>query len=74
VKWRVILLRPGVDVMDSDFLKQRAAHCRFLAERVGPFVKRRFLDLAAKYEARFPEEISINLTSPVVPLATPHTQ
>jgi hypothetical protein len=54
--------------MNSDFLKQRAAHCRFLAERAEPFIKRRLLDLAAKYEARFPEEISINLTALVVPV------
>jgi len=59
--------------MDSDFLKQRAAHCRFLAEQADPFIKRRLLDLAAKYEAKFPEEISINLTALVVP-QTPHTQ
>jgi hypothetical protein len=60
--------------MDSDFLKQRAAHCRFLAEKADPFIKRRLLDLAAKYEASFPEEISVTFTSQVVPLVTSHTQ
>jgi hypothetical protein len=57
--------------MDSDLLKQRAAHCRFLAEKADPLS---LLDLAAKYEASFPEEISITFTAQVVPLATPHTQ
>ena len=41
-------MRPGVGVMDSDFLKQRAAHCRFLAEKADPFIKRRLLDLRCK--------------------------
>jgi hypothetical protein len=47
-----VLLRPGVGVMDSKFLEQRAAHCRFLAERADPFIKRRLLDLAVRYDAR----------------------
>jgi hypothetical protein len=71
------LLRPGVGVMDSEFIRQRAAHCRFLAEKADPFIKRRLLDLAAKYEAIFPKQpsqISTNLTAPVVPLATPSNQ
>jgi len=38
--------------MDSEFLKQRAAHCRFLAEKADPFIKRRLLDLATSYDAR----------------------
>jgi hypothetical protein len=70
-------LRPGVGVMDSEFLKQRAAHCRFLAENADPFIKRRLLDLAAKYEADLPKQlsqISISLTAQVVPLATPRNQ
>ena len=46
------LLRPGVGVMDGEFLKQRAEHCRFLAEKADPFIKRRLLDLAVKYDAR----------------------
>jgi hypothetical protein len=56
--------------MDSEFLKERAAHCRFLAGNSDPFIKRRLLDLAAKYEADFPKQpsqISINLTAQVVP-------
>jgi hypothetical protein len=72
-----LLLRPGVGVMDSEFIKERAAHCGFLAEKADPFIKRRLLDLAAKYEADFskqPSQISINLTAQVVPLATPRNQ
>jgi hypothetical protein len=38
--------------MDSEFLKQRAAHCRFLAEKADPFIKRRLLDLATSYDAK----------------------
>jgi hypothetical protein len=38
--------------MDSEFLKQQAAHCRFLAEKADPFIKRRLLDLAVRYDAR----------------------
>lgn len=49
---RACLLRPGVGVMDSKFLKQRAAHCRVLAERADPFIKRRLLDLASSYDAK----------------------
>jgi hypothetical protein len=71
------LLRPGVGVMDSEFLKQRAAHCRFLAEKADPFIKRRLLDLAARYEADLPKQpsqASIILTAQVVPLAQSHRQ
>lgn len=63
--------------MDSHFLKERAAHCRFLAEKADPFIKRRLLDLAAKYEEDFSKQlsqVSINLTAQVVPLATPRYQ
>jgi hypothetical protein len=38
--------------MDSEFIKQCAAHCRSLAEKADPFIKRRLLDLAVKYDAR----------------------
>jgi hypothetical protein len=37
--------------MDSEFLKQQAAHCRVLAEKADPF-KQRLLDLAVRYDAR----------------------
>jgi hypothetical protein len=47
-----VLLRPGVGVMDSEFIKQRAAHCRSLAEKADPFIKRRLLDLAISYDAK----------------------
>ena len=38
--------------MDSEFLKQQAAHCRFLAEKADPFIKRRLLDLTVRYDVR----------------------
>lgn len=38
--------------MDSEFIKQRAAHCRFLAKKADPFIKRRLLDLARRYDAK----------------------
>ena len=38
--------------MDSEFIRQRAAHCRFLAEKADPFIKRRLLDLARIYDAK----------------------
>jgi hypothetical protein len=38
--------------MDIEFIKQRAAHCRFLAEKADPFIKRRLLDLARSYDAK----------------------
>ena len=56
--------------MDSEFLKQRAAYCRLMAENADPFVKRRLLDLAARYEASLPKQppqTSIILTAQVVP-------
>jgi hypothetical protein len=59
--------------MDIEFLKQRAAHCRFLAEKADPFIKRRLLDLAARYEARLPKQPSHTLIiqkAQVVPQAT----
>ena len=39
-------------MLDSKFYKERAAHCRSLAEKADPFIKPRLLDLAAKYEGR----------------------
>ena len=38
--------------MDSEFIKQRAAHCRSLAKKAAPFIKRRLLDLAMSYDAK----------------------
>jgi hypothetical protein len=38
--------------MDSQFIKQCAAHCRSLAEKADPFIKRRLLDLAVSYDAK----------------------
>ena len=36
--------------MDSSFLKEQANRCRSLAENADPFIKKRLLDLAGKYE------------------------
>jgi hypothetical protein len=71
--WRVCCVQE-VGIMDSEFLKQRAAHCRILAEKADPFIKRRLLDLAARYEASLPKQpsqASIILTAQVVPIAQP---
>jgi hypothetical protein len=38
--------------MDGSFLKEQADRCRNLAEKADPFIKRRLLDLAEKYEDR----------------------
>jgi hypothetical protein len=38
--------------MDSSFLREQADRCRSLAERADPFIKRRLLDLAERYDAR----------------------
>jgi hypothetical protein len=38
--------------MDSSFLKEQADRCRSLAEKADPFIKKRLLDLAARYDAK----------------------
>jgi hypothetical protein len=38
--------------MDSSFIKEQADRCRRLVENADPFIKRRLLDLAAKYDDR----------------------
>ena len=38
--------------MDSSFLKEQAERCRRLADEADPFIKKRLLDLAARYDAR----------------------
>jgi hypothetical protein len=38
--------------MDSSFIKEQADRCRHLAKNADPFIKRRLLDLAAKYDDR----------------------
>jgi hypothetical protein len=38
--------------MDSSFLKEQANRCRSLAEKADPFIKKRLLDLAAKYDVK----------------------
>ncbi|XIA65703.1 hypothetical protein ACFIOY_05475 [Bradyrhizobium sp. TZ2] len=37
-------------MLDDEFKKQRAQTVRDLAEKADPFIKRRLLDLAARYE------------------------
>jgi hypothetical protein len=37
-------------MLDEKFKKQRAKAVRDLAEKADPFIKRRLLDLAARYE------------------------
>jgi hypothetical protein len=44
-------LRLGFE-MDSSLLKEQADRCRSLAENADPFIKKRLLDLAAKYDDR----------------------
>jgi hypothetical protein len=39
-------------MLDDEFNKQRASLVRDLASRADPFIKRRLLDLAARYEKR----------------------
>jgi hypothetical protein len=39
--------------MDSESIRQCAAHCRLLAEKADPFIKRRLLELAMSYDAKF---------------------
>jgi hypothetical protein len=38
--------------MDSSFIKEQADRCRSLAKIADPFIKKRLLDLAAKYDDR----------------------
>jgi hypothetical protein len=37
---------------NSKLIEQRTAHCRFLAEKADPFIKRRLLDLAVSYDVK----------------------
>ena len=52
--------------MDESFLKSQADHCRRLAEKADPFVKRRLLDLAAQYDNRLrrPSRAVLSLKDP----------
>lgn len=47
-------------MLDEDFRKQRASLVRELAARADPFIRRRLLDLAARYEG--PERRPIPMT------------
>jgi hypothetical protein len=40
-------------MLDREFFVERAAHCRWLAEKADPFIKPRLLELAARYDGRF---------------------
>jgi hypothetical protein len=56
--------------MDSEFLKQRAEYCRYMAEKADPFIKRRLLDLATRYEAslsKHPSQASMILKAKGMP-------
>jgi hypothetical protein len=44
--------------MDEAFLRERVEHIRQLAEKADPFIKRRLLDLAARYEKRIGQNSS----------------
>jgi hypothetical protein len=46
-------------MLDREFFKARAEHCRSLADGADPFIKRRLLDLAARYDGRFTKKRSI---------------
>jgi len=43
--------------MDSELIKQYAANCRSLAEKADPFIKRRLLALADRYEGRLSQVV-----------------
>jgi hypothetical protein len=38
--------------MDDDYFEEQAVHVRKLASMADPFIKRRLLDLAEKYDAK----------------------
>jgi hypothetical protein len=38
--------------MDQEFCRQRAQHVRDLAEKADPFIRKRLLDLADRYDAK----------------------
>jgi hypothetical protein len=52
--------------MDESFLKSQADRCRTLAEKAGPFIKRRLLDLAENYDKRLgrPSRAVLSLNDP----------
>jgi hypothetical protein len=54
--------------MDSSFLKEQADRCRSLAEKADPFIKKRLLDLAARYDAKsgLPSQASRTLGIPEI--------
>jgi len=41
--------------MDETFMREQAARCRSLAENADEFIKKRLLDLAARYESSLPD-------------------
>jgi hypothetical protein len=56
--------------MHSSFIEEQADRCRRLVENADPFIKRRRLDLAAKYDDRLglPSRASRTLRIPATPL------
>jgi hypothetical protein len=54
--------------MDYSLLKEQAERCRRLAENADPFIKKRLLDLAGKYEVRLgrPSPAVLSLSVPAM--------
>jgi hypothetical protein len=52
--------------MDESFLKSQADRCRSLAQNADPFIKKRLLDLAEKYDNRLgrPSRAVLSLKDP----------
>ena len=46
-------------MLDREFFVERAAHCRWLAEKADPFIKPRLLELAARYDGRLTKRPSL---------------
>jgi hypothetical protein len=57
--------------MDESFLKSQADRCRSLAEKADPFIKKRLLDLATRYDNRLggPSLAVLSLKNPEAILA-----
>jgi hypothetical protein len=53
--------------MDENFYRQRAREVRDIAAKADPFIKRRLLDLADRYDGRY--RTSVTLLPPVLATA-----
>jgi hypothetical protein len=56
-------------MLDEEFRKQRASLVRDLASRADPFIKKRLLALASRYEDTKPGRRSFRSTTRIVPAA-----